>query len=67
MVYKFKNGRFTKFQGILTMGAYDLQPFTYRGIPYLAAAFRFNGKHGNLKSRIYKMYKGCVVEEDALP
>ena len=67
MVYQFKKDRFVKFQGIPTTGAYDLQPFIYRGAPYLAAAFRFDGKHGTLESKIYKMYKGCVAREDALP
>jgi hypothetical protein len=67
MVYQYRGDRFVKFQGIPTTGAYDLQPFTYGGVPYLAAAFRFNGEHGLLKSKIYKMYKGCVAREDALP
>ncbi|XP_028410854.1 uncharacterized protein LOC114533523 [Dendronephthya gigantea] len=60
MIYRFKDGRFGKFQRIPTTGAYDLQPFTHRGVSYLAAAFRFNGVRGNLKSKIYKMHKGCV-------
>lgn len=67
MVYEYKATRFIKFQGIPTTGAYDLQPFTYRGFPYLAAAYRFNGKHGSLKSKIYKMYKGCVARINAIP
>lgn len=69
MVYRYdpKQNLFTKFQSLTTIGAYDLQPFSYDGDLYLAAAFRFDGKSGTLKSKIYKMYYGCVDKENVLP
>lgn len=68
MVYKFDGRRrFVKFQGILTIGGYDLQPFTYKGVPYLASAFRFNGRNNNIDSKIYKMMTSCETNGDLLP
>ena len=67
MIYQYDGKRFQKFQGILTTGSYDLQPFMYKGEPYLASAFRFDGRNSTLHSRNSKISNCWDRESSFLP
>ena len=54
VVYQASGARFTKYQELLTYGAFDMTSFEYKGHTYLVVANHFNGLKQNINSALYK-------------
>ena len=54
VVYQASGAQFTKYQEILTHGAYDMTSFEYKGHTYLDVANHHNGQKNNINSALYK-------------